>query len=277
VGTALVLGGGGVTGIAWELGLLDAWHRAGLDGRTADVVIGTSAGSAVAAQLGSDEPLDALVGRQLAPAGKEVLPEMDLDAVIAIFQQAAESGLTAQERCAKVGALALAAPTVSEAVRREIVAARLPSTRWPDRPLRITAVDAESGAFVAFDGTSGVDLVDAVAASCAVPGVWPPVTIGDRRYIDGGVRSPTNAFLAEGHERVVVLSPLDPTMTPDVERELDRLREGGAEVLLVAADEAALADIGPNPLDPAKRSVAVEAGRRQGDVTVAAARQVWGP
>jgi NTE family protein len=277
VGTALVLGGGGVTGIAWELGLLDAWHRGGIDARTADVVIGTSAGSAVAAQLGSDEPLDALVARQLEAASKEVLPEMDLDAVIAIFQQAAEGGLTAQERCAKVGALALAAPTVSEAVRREIVAARLPSTRWPDRPLRITAVDAESGAFVAFDGTSGVDLVDAVAASCAVPGVWPPVTIGDRRYIDGGVRSPTNAFLAEGHERVVVLSPLDPTMTPDVERELDRLREGGAEVLLVAADEEALAAIGPNPLDPAKRSVAVEAGRRQGDATVAVARPVWGP
>ena len=272
-----MLGGGGVTGFAWELGLLEAWHRGGIDARAADVVIGTSAGSVVAAQLGSDEPLDALVDRLLAPGSKEVLPEMDLDAVIAIFVQAADPDLTAQERCAKVGALALAAPTVPEAVRREIVAARLPSTRWSDRPTRITAVDAGTGAFVAFDAASGVDLVDAVAASCAVPGVWPAVTIGDRRYIDGGVRSPTNAFLAEGHERVVVLSPLDPTLTPDVERELVRLREGGADVLLVAADEEALAAIGPNPLDPAKRSVAVEAGRRQGEATVAAARQVWAP
>ena len=276
-GRALVLGGGGVTGIAWELGLLEAWLQGGVDVRAvADVVIGTSAGAAVAAQLGSGEPLDALVARQLdAGAGKEVLPEMDLDAVIAIFLEAAEPGRSTEERCARVGELALAAPTVSEAVRREIIAARLPSARWSEQRTVITAVDAHTGAFTTFDATSGVDLVDAVAASCAVPGVWPPVTIGDRRYVDGGVRTPTNADLAAGCERVVVVSPLARDSTPGLERELDQLRAGGAEVVVVVADAEALDAMGPNPLDPAKRAVAVAAGRRQGDATVADVRRRW--
>ena len=271
-----MLGGGGVTGIAWELGLLAAWAAQGVDVDGADLVVGTSAGSAVAAQLGSGEPLDALVARQLDPgSGKEVLPEMDLDVVIAIFTEAADQGRTTLERCARVGQLALAAPTVPEAVRREIIEARLPSPEWPERATLITAVDAESGAFATFDRTSGVDLVDAVAASCAVPGVWPPVTIGDRRYVDGGVRSPTNADLAEGCERVLVVSPLAPHMTPAVDGEVARLRDGGAEVLLVTADELALDEMGPNPLDPSRRPAAVAAGRRQGEASAAEVRRRW--
>ena len=68
---------------------------------------------------------------------------------------------------------------------------------------------ADNGEFVAFEKSSGVSLVDAVAASCAVPGVWPPVTINGRRYIDGGMRSAVNADLAAGYERVVVLAPIN--------------------------------------------------------------------
>lgn len=107
-----------------------------------------------------------------------------------------------------MGRLALAARTVPAAQRLAVIAARLPSPDWPDRPLQVTAVDADTGEFRVFDHTSGVSLVDAVAASCAVPGVYPPISVGPRRYVDGGVRSATNADLAEGCERIVILAPV---------------------------------------------------------------------
>ena len=103
---------------------------------------------------------------------------------------------------------------MAEPVRRAVIAARLPSHEWPAHPLVVTAIDAHSGAFTRFDASSGVPLVDAVAASCAVPGVWPPVSIGGRRYIDGGVRSVTNADLASGCGRVLVLAPMPADVAP---------------------------------------------------------------
>lgn len=273
---ALVLGGGGVTGIAWELGLVQAWVEGGVDVREADLAVGTSAGSAAGAQLWSDADVEALVARQLDPNTTELLPATDLDVVIAIFTQLAEEGLSHEERCARVGRMALEAPTVSEAVRRDIVAARLPSPEWPERPLWITAVDAETGSFTLWDRAKGVELVDAVAASCAVPGIWPPVTIDGRRYVDGGVWSPINAFLAEGFERVLIVSPFDLELMPGVQGELDGLRAGSAEVLVVEGDAETSAAMGPNPLDPAMRAPAVAAGRRQGAATLAELRAFWG-
>jgi NTE family protein len=274
-GRALVLGGGGVTGIAWELGLVQAWLEGGIDVRDADLAIGTSAGSAAGAQLWSGADIDQLVGRQLDPNTTEQMPDVDLDVVIEIFMEAAKEGLTHEERCARVGRMALDAPTVSEAGRRDIVAARLPSPGWPERPLWITAVGAETGAFTLFDKTKGVELVDAVAASCAVPGIWPPVTIDGRRYVDGGVWSTLNAFLAEGFERALVVSPMALELTPAVQGELDGLRAGGTEVLVIEGDEQTQAEMGPNPLDPAMRAPAVAAGRRQGQATLVALRAFW--
>ena len=98
-----------------------------------------------------------------------------------------------------------------------MIADRLPSHAWPARALLIVAVDAHTGRHRAFDRDSGVPLVDAVAASCAVPGIWPPVTIGATRWVDGGVRSSDNADLAADHERVLVLAPM-PDPTPDQAR-----------------------------------------------------------
>jgi NTE family protein len=274
-GRALVLGGGGVTGIAWELALIEAWNRSGVELRTADLVVGTSAGSTVAAQLLSGAPLETLVAVQLDPESKERLVELDLEVLIDIFVKANDASLSPQERCARVGAMALAASTVDEPTRHEIVAARLPTDEWPDASLRITAVDVATGELVVFDRASGVGLVDAVAASCAVPGVWPPVTIGGRRYMDGGVRSPTNAALASGHERVLILSPLASAMTDVAHDEADELRAAGTEVLVIAADEASLAEMGPNPLDPSMRPAAVAAGRRQAALSLDAVRSFW--
>ena len=209
--TGLVLAGGGVAGIAWELGVLlgivDERPDVADPLLNADVVVGTSAGSTVAAQITGGTPLDDLYAAQLDPESAEVLVDVD---IAALFEQltAATTGVTAAvERRRRIGELSLARDAVTEDVRRAAVAARLPVTSWPDRDLRIPAVDALTGEAVVFTPTSGVALVDAVTASCAVPGVWPPATVNGRRYVDGGVRSSTNVDLATGCDRVVIVTP----------------------------------------------------------------------
>src|SRR5690606_14991554 len=112
----------------------------------------------------------------------------------------------------RIGAYALRSETVPAAQRRAIIAARLPLPLaphpWPERWLGITAVDAETGEHRLFDRASGVDLVAAVAASCSVPGAWPVVHIDGRPYMDGGIRSITNADLAMAAAHVLVVAPL---------------------------------------------------------------------
>jgi len=168
----------------------------------------------------------------------------------------------------RFGQFALDATTVPEAARRAVIESRLPSAAWPATPTKLIAVDCGSGEMAAFDAGSGVSLVDAVGASAAVPGVWPPVTIDGRRYMDGRVRSSDNADLAAGAERIVVISPLGlnteiPTWLPlrDV---VAGLAADGAVVTVVSPDAASVAAIGANPLDPATRVPAATAGRAQG-------------
>lgn len=272
---AVVLGGGGVAGIAWELGVVAGLLDQGVDVTSPDVMIGTSAGSVVGAQLAWGTDVESLFASQLTPAedSGEVLMELDLDVLVPIFREVARDHNDAS-RLARVGAMALAAPTASEADRRAIVARRLPSHEWPERPLIVTAIDVESGAFTTFDRSSGVPLVDAIAASCAVPGIWPPVTIAGRRYMDGGVRSTTNVDLAAGHDVVLVVVPV--VGFGDTDREVASLAAAGASVVVVAADETSVEAIGPNPLDPSRRKASAEAGRRQGAIAAPAVAAAWG-
>ena len=269
-GQALVLGGGGVAGIAWITGLLTGLAEAGQDVTGADLIVGTSAGATAAAQVGSGLPLDDLFARQTEPAlqSREIPVDVELDKFAAEWAELMAGVTSPQDALRRVGAYALAAETVPEAMRRGVIESRLPSHDWPSRRILLVAVDAGTGETRVFDRESGASLVDAVAASCAVPGIWPPVTIGGRRYVDGGVRSSDNADLAEGSERVVVISPLgynSPLPSPMPLREVvHRLRAGGSEVTVVAPDEASAAAIGANPLDPATRVPAAEAGRAQG-------------
>lgn len=268
----LVLGGGGVAGIAWMTGLLAGLADAGEDVSGADLVIGTSAGAAVAAQLGSGLSLDELYARQVDPAlqAKEIPADLDMTVFLESLAAVVDGASSAIERCRLTGRFALDADTVSEAERRAAVASRLPSAEWPARRLELVAVDAETGEPRRFTNDSGVDLVDAVAASCAVPGVWPPVTIDGRRYIDGGVRSTDNADYAAGARRVLVLSPMGAdavSLLPEVKQLSDvvaELRAGGAEVTVISPDEQSRAAIGDNPLDPAIRAATAAAGRAQG-------------
>jgi NTE family protein len=272
--TALVLGGGGVTGIAWELGILKGLADAGLDLTTADLVVGTSAGSVVGANITSGRTLDSLYEAQLrkprhekdAHLSKLLLP-MLLPAVLV-------PGSSRAKR-ARIGRLALTAHRPGGAERIEVIRARLRMEEWPDRDLKITAVEAKTGKLVVFDRESGVGVVDAVAASCAVPFVWPAVTIDDRHYIDGGVRSTANADLAKGYDVVVVLAPLPRSWSKASSIRAQLGRTGAAHTAVVKPDEAALADIGKNVLDPGKRADAARAGLRQAPDVVEKVRSAW--
>jgi NTE family protein len=269
-GQALVLGGGGIAGIAWITGLLTGLAEAGQDVTGADLIIGTSAGSTVAAQVGSGLALDQLFRRQTEPAlqSREIMAKLDLERAAADWAGFMQGVTSAEHALRLVGAYALAADTVPEAERRAVIESRLPSQEWPSRRIQIVAVDAGTGQTKVFDRDSGVRLVDAVAASCAVPGVWPPATIDGRRYVDGGVRSIDNADLAAGYARIVVVSPMgydSPMPSPmPLRAVVGQLREGGSDVTVISPDQASVAAIGDNALDPATRVPAAEAGRAQG-------------
>ncbi|OOB91151.1 patatin-like phospholipase family protein [Rathayibacter sp. VKM Ac-2630] len=268
---ALVLAGGGLAGIAWELGVVrgiaDASPEAArllLDPST--TFLGTSAGSAVAAQLSTSVGLDEAYASQLREESAEIGAVIDTEALQASFAAAIEGATSPEDARRRIGVLALSTPTLPEESRRDVIAARVADADWPDRRLLITAVDTATGALVVFDRTSGVPLVDAIAASCAVPGVWPPVTIDGVRYMDGGVRSGSNADLAAGADWVLVVTPLPGIGAPGAgtlpTAELDALSSSRVEV--VYADEASIRAFGPNSLDPAVRAASAEAGRAQG-------------
>lgn len=270
---ALVLAGGGVAGIAWELGMIDGLRRAGVDLGEPDLILGTSAGSVVGAQLATGQ-LEAAIAMQERAATTEIAAELDFAQLLARGAEIARSASDPTDAGRQWGAYALAARTVPEAKRRAAVAARLPVQTWPAQPLRITAVDAATGELVVFDRTSGVSLVDAVTASCAVPGVWPPATIGERRYLDGGIRSFANADLARDHHRVLVLAPIavtDAAYRARFDAELATLER----VLVVEGDPDTVAAIGTNPLDPGRRKPALDAGRRQSREVVDQVRAFW--
>ncbi|MEV7523788.1 patatin-like phospholipase family protein [Streptomyces sp. NPDC091371] len=275
--TALVLGGGGLTGVGWECGILYGLARAGVDLTTADLVVGTSAGSLVGAQLTSGllSPQE-LYERQLGAATGEAAAKLGAG-VIARYALAMVRSRDSTAYRQRVGALALAADTGVEADRREVFAARLVSHEWPERRLVVTAVDALTGEPADFDKESGAGLVDAVSASCAVPGVWPPVTVGGRRFIDGGIRSATNADLAAGCARVVIIAPisLGSGLVPSPAAQAARLRAAGARVLVITPSAAARKVFGRNVLDPARRDPAARAGLAQAAEHAAEAAAVW--
>ena len=217
---ALVLGGGGLSGIAWETGVLAGLAAGGADVAAADYVLGTSAGATVAAQLGSGLPLTELFERQTVPELQSAELSPDIGRVIELMESWERLPLEYPdpvELRREVGQRALAVETVPEAERRAVIAGRLPQHSWPSRKLAVVAVEAHTGDVRVFDKDSGADLVDAVTASCAIPGIWPPATIGSGRYIDGGTRSVVNADLAAGYQRVLILAPMaDPSLDEQV-------------------------------------------------------------
>lgn len=295
---ALVLGGGGPVGVAWESGLVAGLAQAGVDLGRADFTMGTSAGSFVGARLalgadaatladpiiadripGEDQPAGKAAPRQRAPADLSKLMQLMADA---------QGGLrNPAEARAEIGTFALAADTMSE---DEFIASfgrsfsSLADAAWPGKDFACTAVDAETGAFQLWTKASGVGVVRAVASSCSVPGVYPPVTLNGRRYIDGGMRSSTNADMAAGYDLVVVVAvrlgaaggTLGERIAARFDEEVETLKDGGAIVVVIAPDAASIESFGLNLMDFRRRPGAAEAGLAQGRAYAADLKGLWG-
>lgn len=290
---ALVLGGGGPVGIAWESGLVSGFARAGVDLGRADFILGTSAGSFVGARLAMGAEAASLVDPILAEAERAQArppapsgPAPDLSRLVALMSEAQSGMRNPSEVRAEIGAFALAAQTPSEA---QFIAsfgrafAGLPEDYWPEKAFACTAVDAADGGFQLWTRESGVGVTRAVASSCSVPGVFPPISLQGRRYIDGGMRSTTNADMASGYDLVVVVAvrlgaaggaAMD-AIARRFEEEIGSLRDAGAEVVVISPDEASQAAFGPNLMDPRRRPDAARAGLAQGLAQAEVLAGVW--
>jgi NTE family protein len=284
-----VLGGGGPVGIAWESGLLAGLAENGVDLSSADFVVGTSAGSVVGAQLALGRSPAQIAAPDLAgavPARPASGPPPDLTTLITKMLEGASGKRPAEEVRAEIGAWALNSPAMSE---EDFIARFAPSLGgdfdgpWPAKAYACTAVDAADGSFMVWNKDAEIGLVRAVASSCAVPGIYPPISFRGRRYIDGGMRSATNADLAKGYEIVIVVAVTIramPSFIADVfrrrfEGELQVLGDGGSRVEVIVPDEESSAAFGMNLMDASRRQPSAQAGLRQGRVEAARIVEIW--
>jgi NTE family protein len=289
---ALVLGGGGAAGNAWLIGIIAGLAEAGLDmTEAADLVIGTSSGATAAAQVRSGIPpaelLTSVLSPPVQPVGqnREQPPSLPMATVFERMRAIGAAATSAADLRRAMGAFglesdAILGPAAAEQ-RRAMVAARLPRLEWPDRPMIVVAVNAHTGELAAFDRDSGVELVDAVTAATALPGMVPTHSINGARYVNGGVRSADNADLASGYANVVVLTPLSERSGPlppgqfeglrrspewgnDLASQVEALRKQGSRVEVITPDADSRAAMGTNQMDPATRIPAALAGFAQG-------------
>ncbi|MCO5999836.1 patatin-like phospholipase family protein [Actinoallomurus rhizosphaericola] len=274
---ALVLGGGGITGIGWEVGVLAGLLDEGVDLRGADTVIGTSAGSFVGANYTSGTDWEALFADQ-AHAG-EYEPVMRTDpGVYEGWAEAFRSGAGDPEAVgAAFGRVARKyGAGVDAETRLGVVRARLRTSQWPAN-LRIAVTDADTGRLRLLGPDAGISIEAATAASGAVPGIWPSVRFDGREWIDAGMVSAANATLAAGHDRIIVFAPMHGGYAgiPSAQDDVARLNDN-ARAFLSVPDEVSREAIGSNPYDPDRARVAAEAGRRQGRVIAADVAAIWG-
>jgi NTE family protein len=268
---ALVLGGGGPVGIAWETGLLAGLADAGMTLAKADFILGTSAGSFVGAQLASGWPVEKMYAAQMAlgraeAAGKDGAPTFDISsfhALVAKMPTDSEPSIALRQ---EFGALARTAHTMPLDAYRTIFES-FAQTSWPAR-FGCTAVDADSGAFHVFTAADAAPLADAIAASCSVPGIFPPPPIHGRMWMDGGVRSATSIDHAGDHARIVCLAVVTPLSGPiiagQLARETSNVEAKGGRAIVIAPRQAALATFPANLMNAEGRSAIAEAGFAQG-------------
>ncbi len=290
VDRAVVLGGGGPVGIAWEAGLAAGLAAEGVRLDEADQIVGTSAGSFVGAQLASGRGAQALYDAQLAlgekdaaeraegkPASAERMPKPDLAPLIGIMMRPMAEGETAEDRLREFGALSLGAATIPEQAFIEGFGSSLVGQPWPTS-FACTAVDTASGEFRLWDKASSVALATAVASSCSVPGIFPPITLEGRRWMDGGMRSPSNIDLVKGARRVVAIAVVGrlgrEMQMPRVEAELEALKPEG-QALLIVPDEVSMDVFGMNLMDARDRAGIARAGFEQGRREAERIARLW--
>jgi NTE family protein len=288
---AVVLGGGGAAGNAWLIGVVAGMADAGLDLTEADLVIGTSAGATAAAQIRGGTPVAALLSAITTPPSRtgsgrpagpppSTMPRLPREQVFDRMRAINAASASSLELQRAMGAFGLESDEVlapGAAQWRATVAARFTPHEWPDRPTTITVVDAHTGELIGLDRDSGVDLVDAVAASTALPGMVATVRAGGRNLVDGGVRSAENAELAAGYANVVVLAPLAGSTPPPgrfeglrrfpdttLDGQVAALRASGSTVTVIMPDDDAQAAMGSEVTDLSTRAPSARAGFAQG-------------
>ncbi|HKU03942.1 MAG TPA: patatin-like phospholipase family protein [Arthrobacter sp.] len=283
---ALVLGGGGSTGNAWLIGVLAGLADAGLDVTAADRVIGTSAGSTAAAQIAGARPAELYAAVMDAPLPRRPRPAVSPSPGSPVPNHLERTGriiagsATAADMRRRMGAAAieLAEDDDHSGRWRATVEARLTTQEWPEHELLITAVDAATGDPAVFDSNTGVDLVDAVAASCSSASAY---RVGGRSYIDGGYRRNENADLAAGCGRVLVLSPFGGRTRMPLEwgmqlaAQVEELHAHGSTVEVVSPDSGAEHMFGANAMDLSLRPAAAHAGYNQGKALAGKLSKFW--
>lgn len=290
---ALILGGGGPVGEAWESGVIAGLTEKGIDLSRADLIIGTSAGAIVGARLASRMPPSEFINAALAPSDgpppgqppdrTSSSPPPDLSFLAGKLQEMGTGKASQQSIRAEIGKWAQKVhPVVSESQFVASYNRRFPKKEWPSRAYECVTVDAADGSLRLWNGSSGVPLAVAVASSCALPGVFAPVTINGHRYMDGGVRSVTNVDLARGCKTAVVLAPTmgldDPlakSFTRPLSDELQSLRESGCKVELIVPDAASLKSFGASIGDENHRAPPVRAGRLEGRYLAGQIAKLW--
>ena len=285
---ALVLGSGGPIGIGWQAGLLAGLAEAGVDLADADFIVGTSAGSFVGAQIAMGKrPLalaESIGSVDLTTSGSFLEP--DFTTLIDKMAEAVSRKRRPRDVRAEIGKWALDSATISEEMFLAVVSYlfnEFGDDRWPQRNYACTAIDALSGEFVVWNREAGADIKRAVASSCSVPGMFPPITINGRRYMDGGTRSATNADLVKGYDTAIVVAVSgavgDPKMAEQFRKrlktELATLRESGTKIELILPGAASIQAFGTNLLDPSRSADAVRAGLAEGNAQAASLRSVW--
>lgn len=279
---ALVLGAGGQLGAAWEASLV-----AGLAVHGAvqpDRIVGTSAGAIIGSQLAVGRSPQVLFEGQLQRAKALARASKSVDEIgdgphaagdsqpsymTELVRMALAGEETSQSLLAQIGQQALTAPALPEAMfKANFNRMFSDADAWPTSFVCV-AVNAEDGSLAPWDSSSGVDLVSAVAASSCSPFMALPIAIQGQRFMDGGLRSTTNADLAKGFQRVVVVAPLaaGPMRQPvqaQIARETAIIETVGGKTFVIVPDAIAIEAIGSDSLDASRGKAVAQAGFVQG-------------
>jgi NTE family protein len=226
-----------------------------------------------------------LIDRQIAPPHETLSLDDQLVADATAFSVLSKPWRDPEQRLRALCEVAVNAKTIAWPILREgIVAASAAfGDQWPSIPLTVTAVNVDTYSLQAFNAGTGANILDAIAASCSVPGFWPPVPIGDHRYIDGGLwRTGENAHLAAHASSVLIISPFAYLQSQRSENhswfedDVAMLRSKGARVATIVADAQSLSTLGSRGvLDSSTNKAAAEAGRAQGRREAAALQTIF--
>jgi NTE family protein len=187
------------------------------------------------------------------------------------------------EAIAQLGRMSAEATTIPEDDFVRLISSQSLDGDWPARDYRCTAVDIDSGEFTVWSAASGVPLARAVASSCSVPAIFPPITIDGRRYMDGGVVSGTNAGLVEGAEKVVIVSVMSRAMPAvgdllrkGLDDEAAGLEAAGASVEIVEFDDATVEAVAGNLMAFDNTEAVAACGLAQGRAEAERLGALWG-